>query len=78
MIKLLPYILFEKKRIYILASETASPGNQHCANCIGALSYPIFVELSPRMRIGQQLARASVETDIGLETAQPRRAGCDV
>jgi len=37
LIKLLPYILFEKY-IYILALEMASPVNQHCANCIGALS----------------------------------------
>ena len=34
------YILFEKY-IYILALEMASPGNQHCANCIGTLSFPI-------------------------------------
>jgi len=38
-IKLLPYILFEKYN-YILALEMASPGNQHCANCIGTLSFP--------------------------------------
>ena len=38
--KLLPYILFEKY-IYILALEIASPENQHSANCIGTLSYPI-------------------------------------
>jgi len=37
---LLPYILFEKY-IYILALKMASPGNQHCANCIGALAFPI-------------------------------------
>jgi len=36
---LLPCILFEKY-IYILALEMASPGNQHCANCIGTLSFP--------------------------------------
>jgi len=35
-----PYICF-KKFIYILASEMASPGNQHCASCIGALLFPI-------------------------------------
>jgi len=34
------YILFEKY-INILASEMASSGNRHCANCIGALSLPI-------------------------------------
>jgi len=40
--KLLPYSfsLYEKY-IIILALEMASPGNQHCANCIGALSFPI-------------------------------------
>jgi len=37
--KILPYIL-SKKNIYILALEMASPGKQHCANCIGTLSYP--------------------------------------
>jgi len=36
---LLPCIFFEKY-IYILALEMASPGNQHCANCIGTLSFP--------------------------------------
>jgi len=36
---LLPYILFEKY-IYIFALETASPGNQHCASCIGTLLCP--------------------------------------
>jgi len=40
MTKLLPYILFDKY-IYILALEMASPGNRHCANFIGALSFPI-------------------------------------
>jgi len=39
MIKLLPYVIFEKL-IYILALEMASPGNQHCASCIGTLSLP--------------------------------------
>jgi len=38
LIKLLLYILSEKY-IYILSSEMASPGNQHCANCIGTLSF---------------------------------------
>jgi len=26
---------------YILALEMASPGNQHCASCIGTLSFPV-------------------------------------
>ena len=40
LIKLLSYILFEKC-INILALEMTSPENQHCANCIGTLSFPI-------------------------------------
>ena len=39
--KLLPYVLFEKYT-NILALEMASPGNRHCANCIGALLFPIY------------------------------------
>jgi len=30
-----------KLYVYTLALEMDSPGNQHCANCIGALSFPI-------------------------------------
>ena len=44
LIKLLPYILFEKY-IHILAKEMASPGNQHSADCIGTLSFPIGLVL---------------------------------
>ena len=40
LIKSLPYFLSEKY-FYILASEMASPGNQHCASCIGTLLFPI-------------------------------------
>ena len=40
-------VLFDKiaslyfiwKNIYVLALETASPWNRHCANCIGTLAY---------------------------------------
>jgi len=46
LIKLLLYILFEKC-IHIFALETASPGNQHCANCIGALSFPKDAQSRP-------------------------------
>jgi len=42
LIKLLRYNLFEKY-VYILSLEMASPGNRHCANCIGSISFPIFV-----------------------------------
>ena len=40
MIKLFPYVLFEKY-IYILALEMASTENRHCANCIGTLPFAI-------------------------------------
>jgi len=40
-LKLLPYILFEKY-INILALQMTSPGNRHCANCIGTLSFPVL------------------------------------
>jgi len=39
--KLLPHILFEKKYAYFLALEMTSPGNEHRADCIGTLSFPI-------------------------------------
>ena len=39
------YVLFEKY-IHILALEMASPGSQHCARCIGALSVPVRRRLS--------------------------------
>ena len=35
-----PYILFGEY-ICILALEIASPGKQHCVNCIGTLSFPM-------------------------------------
>ena len=38
--KLFRYISFEKY-INILALKMASPGNRHCANCIGTLSFPV-------------------------------------
>jgi len=40
LIKLFPCILFQKY-ICILALAMASPGNGHCAKCIGTLSFPI-------------------------------------
>jgi len=33
---------FFEKHIYILALEMASPWIQHCASCIGALSFPML------------------------------------
>ena len=39
--KLLPHILFEK-HVYILALEMAKPRNNHCANYIGTLSFPMY------------------------------------
>ena len=39
--KIASVYLVENRDIYILALEMASPGNQHCVNCIGTLSFPI-------------------------------------
>jgi len=33
--------IFYWKYIFILALKLVSPGNQHCANCIGEFSFPI-------------------------------------
>ena len=49
LIKLLQYILFEKYS-YILALEMASPANQHSANCIGTLSFPILISVMNHFR----------------------------
>ena len=46
MIKLLPYILFEKY-INIVALEIASPGNRHYANYIGTLLFPMGADSVP-------------------------------
>jgi len=35
------FVYFFGKYIYILALEMASPRNQHCANCLGTLSFPM-------------------------------------
>ena len=48
---MLPYILFEKY-IYILALEMASPEKQHCASCIGTLSFPLKFHRSQVWRLG--------------------------
>jgi len=34
-------VYFIRKNTYILALEMASPGNQHCANSIGTLLFPL-------------------------------------
>jgi len=35
-------VYFIRQIIHILALEMASPGNQHCAYCIGTVSLPIL------------------------------------
>ena len=47
----LVYILFEKY-IYSLSLEMAGPGNQHCANCIGTLLFPIVDSLMTTLCTG--------------------------
>jgi len=39
--KIVSVYFIRKIFFYILALEMASPGNQHCASCIGTLSFPI-------------------------------------
>jgi len=34
-------MFYLKEYICILALQIGTPGNQHCANCIGTLSFPI-------------------------------------
>jgi len=41
LIKLFPYILFEKYVHLYSSIKMASPGNQHCASCIGTLSFAL-------------------------------------
>ena len=61
----------------------ASPGNRHCANCIGALSFPIasrivwyrIVALTPpRLRSTHRLQNIS---QAGFESSQSRREGIE-
>ena len=47
--KLLPHILFQKC-IFIIALEMASPGNRHCAICIGTPSFPHYSQQRPQQR----------------------------
>jgi len=60
--KILSYILFEKY-IYILALEMTSTGNQHCANCIGTLSFPILQPAQLYMHCVVSLDMSETETD---------------
>jgi len=48
--KSLPYILFEKY-INILALKMSSPRSQHCASCVGTLSFPVMAQLGLNLRI---------------------------
>jgi len=51
------------RKIYILALEMASPGNRHCAICIGALSFPIFwsaLQLNRLMTCGAVLQKCAI------------------
>jgi len=41
-------MFYLKKYIYFLALELASPGNRHCASCIGTLSFPIGAKWNHR------------------------------
>jgi len=68
-IVLFPYILFEKY-IYISAMEMASPGNQHCANCIGTLSFPIGISTTD---INEPALTTSISAAFELKRQYSRR-----
>jgi len=61
LIKFLPYSVFEKY-ICILALEMASPGNQHCANCIGTSSFPVGRVISS---VDDQVGDATYGQEVG-------------
>jgi len=68
---LLLYILFEKKYIHILALEMARPGNQHCANCIGTLSFPLNRDNNTLCEYARLLSQIPDNTtDAMIETAK--------
>jgi len=73
-----------KKYIYILALGMASSGNQHCANCIGALSFPMTlwvsgtcpqsapspeVESVPNLKHGSLVARVYIPNGVSIGSA---------
>jgi len=64
-----------KKYIFILALEMASPGNQHCANCIGTLSFPIVRVLPEEgdliAEAGGDVAVQHVVADVRDRTLHP-------
>jgi len=41
--KIASVYFIRKKYIHIIALEMASPGNQHCANCIDTYLFPIII-----------------------------------
>jgi len=59
--KIASYIFSEKYTggNYMLALEMTSPVNQHCANCIGTLSFPIS-----SLRAGQLQLSAGERVDL--------------
>ena len=48
--------------IYIFALEMASPGKQHCANCIGTVSFPVrTAHCRPwQLHVGDRMHRNSI------------------
>ena len=76
LIKLLLYILFEKY-IYILALEMASPGNQHCVDCIGTLACVVRATVGcPSVCLSRQLQQ-SFDSYMPLAAASGQRQCCD-
>jgi len=71
-----------KVYIYILAVKMASPGNQHCANCIGTLSFPVailFAEWADCFKLFQQTWSSLLFCLLGIQyfdEAVLRALGC--
>jgi len=58
------FITLFEKYIHILALEMASPGNRHCANCIGALLFSMSksVCLSVCLHVGEHVSGTQVQS----------------
>jgi len=62
------FVCFSWKYIYILAFEMASPGNPHCVNCIGTLSFPVLAACLWRLDSSSRCFFQSAESNAQLLT----------
>jgi len=57
-------IFYLKKYSYTFALEMASPRNQHCANCIGTLSFPIKTSFDTARTVAYDSERRALKIKI--------------